>query len=800
MRAVSLIEPLEDRIAPATVTIAPNGKTAIYKDSLGDTIEVTTTKGKFAKSDFIFDPSNAGQLTELSLTGNNAFNGANIAFAIFPVAGGSATMNIGYIDALNLSLGSVTVPGDLGRIDVGGGPSRVALSTLTVETLGALTSTQGGLSYSTLSNITGTIGTINVAGNVDGALFAQDYNSHPGTGNIRQLNIGGSLDGNTSSGVGAIFFTGMLGTAVIQGGIEGGSSEFSGSIGGYDSASGGYGTLSKIGSITVKGTAPDNPNPNPLEGIIGTSILGGSGNLSGGIAAVTVGTVTVAGDVFGGAGTGSGFIQAGGHLGTVTIGESLIGGNFISGSPSGANSSGVVFGASIGSVTIEQNIYGGSGLNSGEVFSTGMIQKVKVMGDVAGGSAGTSSTAGLAGSINGEMLGSVMIEGSLIGGNSVGADPNQTGNTDGIITSTTTIGSVYIGKNVVGGTGASSGQILTNGGGVGTLTIGGADAADGSVLGGSGASSGTITVDGMIGILKLTHNLTGGSGAGSGILSVNGAINSLQIEGNVTGGTADSTGTISVFGLLKSATIQGNLAGSSSGATKLTNTGYVQADGIGTMTIGGALIAGTAGSGGLDTSGAVRSTVAIGSITVGSLVGNATNPAIISAVGQTNQPASATSDVAMGTVTVKGAATYGDILAGYNTDTQNGTVPLGTGVSADAQIGTVTIDGNFTATNIIAGVGAGNTGFGTAGSAALSGAGIMDLPSIISKISQVIIKGAVKPPASTADHYGIAAQYIMSANYDGKKVDLNPGPDNDTFANDQTHPLGSGGNVVLYEV
>jgi hypothetical protein len=151
-------------------------------------------------------------------------------------------------------------------------------------------------------------------------------------------------------------------------------------------------------------------------------------------------------------------------------------------------------------------------------------------------------------------------------------------------------------------------------------------------------------------------------------------------------------------------------------------------------------------------------------------------------------------------VTVKGAATYGDILAGYNTDTQNGTVPLGTGVSADAQIGTVTIDGNFTATNIIAGVGAGNTGFGTAGSAALSGAGIMDLPSIISKISQVIIKGAVKPPASTADHYGIAAQYIMSANYDGKKVDLNPGPDNDTFANDQTHPLGSGGNVVLYEV
>jgi len=344
-------------------------------------------------------------------------------------------------------------------------------------------------------------------------------------------------------------------------------------------------------------------------------------------------------------------------------------------------------------------------------------------------------------------------------------------------------------------------MISADNGGLGTLMIGGANAAGGNVVGGAGASSGTVSVDGPIRNVTLTQDLTGGAGTGSGLFQVNGAINSLVIGGNVTGGTADNTGTISVFGLLKSASIEGNITGSSSGATMLSDTGYVQADGIGTMRVGGALTAGTAGSGGLDTSGAIRSTVAIGSITFGSLVGNATNPAIISAVGRANLAANARSDVAIGSVTVTGDATYADILAGYSTDTQNGIAPLGTGVSANAQIGTVTIGGNLTATNIIAGVGPGASGFGTAGSAALGGAGVTDLPSIISKISKVIIVGTVEATASATDTYGIAAQYIVSARVDGTPLALVPGPDNDTFADSSEHRLpDASGDVVLYEV
>ncbi len=805
MRAVSLIEPLEDRIAPAGVTVAPNGKAAAYTDSTGDTVRVTTTKGKFVSSQFTFDPNTPGQLMELALTGHSAFSGANILFTVLPAPGGSAAVNIGYIDATNLSLGSVTVPGDLGRIDVGGGASAVALGKLTVSSLGAEGNvTQGGpngtFGVSTVSTITGTVGAIDVEGNIDGAIFAQDYKTRPATGNINQLNIGGSIDGNTSTGSGEVIFTGTLGAAVIGGGIEGGSQAFFGSIAGL------YGELSRIGSVTIQGSVPDDPNPNPIPSLPGTSILGGSGRLTGGISAVNIGSVSIAGDVFGGTGAASGEIQAGNNLGKVTIAGSLIGGNFDQGNPSEANSAGVVFGGRIGSVLIGKNIYGGSGLNSGEVLSTGAIQNVTVMGDVAGGSAGSGSSNGRSGLIHGQSLGSVTIEGSLIGGNLVSGDANQIGSEDGVILSDTTIGSVFIGKQVIGGSGPSSGDIFTTAGGVGTLSIGALDAtsgamADSSVTGGAGASSGAVLIGGTLGKATLTHGLAGGSGSSSGLISVNGAVNSLAILGSVTGGTGDNTGTISVFGLLKSASITGNIAGSSSGSTMLTNTGYIQAAGIGTLTVGGGLIAGTAGSGGLDTSGAIRSTAAIGSLTLGSLIGNSTNPAVISAVGAANLTGNATTDVAINSLTVKGSATYADILAGYSTDTQGGTQPLGTGVNADAQIGAVTIGGNLMATNIIAGVGPGTTGFGTAGSMALSGAGVADLPSIISKISKVIIAGSVDPTADSGDSYGIAAQYIGSATVSGSPIALIPGPDNDTFAAAKEHQLPpSTGDVFLYEV
>ena len=173
-------------------------------------------------------------------------------------------------------------------------------------------------------------------------------------------------------------------------------------------------------------------------------------------------------------------------------------------------------------------------------------------------------------------------------------------------------------------------------------------------------------------------------------------------------------------------------------------------------------------------------------------------------MGPANVPYGALSDVAIGSITVKGNSVWGDILAGYNTNTQNSTVLLGTSVNADAQIGTVTINGNLTATNIIAGVGTGTGGFfGNSASTALSGSGVTDLPSIVSKISRIVVTGMVTGPSpTTTDTFGIAAQYIVSASVGGTAVKLTAGADNDTFANgaQQTLPNAGNGNTTLYEV
>ena len=113
---------------------------------------------------------------------------------------------------------------------------------------------------------------------------------------------------------------------------------------------------------------------------------------------------------------------------------SLIGGNYPVGSTTAAENSGIVFGGSIGTVQIGKNVQGGSGLDSGEIFSTGNITKAVVMGDIHGGSAGlaafagtpaqgntpaqpaTGAVAGDSGVIKSQTAGSIVVMGSLIGG------------------------------------------------------------------------------------------------------------------------------------------------------------------------------------------------------------------------------------------------------------------------------------------------------------------------------------------------------------------------------------------------
>src|SRR5260370_9836038 len=143
----------------------------------------------------------------------------------------------------------------------------------------------------------------------------------------------------------------------------------------------------------------------------------------------------------------------------------------------------------------------------------------------------------------------------------------------------------------------------------------------------------------------------------------------------------------------------------------------------------------------------------IGAITVNhDLLGNTTNPVVISARGQAVP--TATTDVAIQSLTVRGLVQYTNILAGYDVD--------GNPVNGDAQIGDVIVDRDWIASNLVAGVMAGADGlFGTADDAIIPGGS----PGIIARINSITINGQVSgTPAAvnSTDHFGIVAEEIGS--------------------------------------
>jgi hypothetical protein len=143
---------------------------------------------------------------------------------------------------------------------------------------------------------------------------------------------------------------------------------------------------------------------------------------------------------------------------------------------------------------------------------------------------------------------------------------------------------------------------------------------------------------------------------------------------------------------------------------------------------------------------------------------------VIGAVGQSNF--TSTTDLAIGSIRVHGSVEHANLLAGYSFDL-GGTGPHGN--NADAQIGLVSVGGDWIASNLVAGVSAGADGlFGTADDAKLSGAGVKDLGSTVSRIGQVIIGGQVRGTANAGDHFGIVAEAIGSMTVGGASVALSP--------------------------
>jgi len=770
-----LIEPLESRIAPATLVSA---NTVTWTDVDGDLATLHLSKDILTSSNvysiFQFNTGSVSgsnstqqQLEVLDLTSLGSLaRHVNITVTADTRPGGNGEVDIGLILAAKpdsstfqfsdgIDLGTVKIQGDLGAIYAGDNYADRGLQKLQVDSLGALNSTlQAELSDSTStlyndlngasqgspsleSLVLASVGSIDISGNLDGTYGAGIRVLGGIFGNIGSVHIGGSLIGGSTDDSGQIFFMHSIGSVTIDGNIVGGDGTDSGTIEGYASSS------TSAGKITVGG-----------------SIEGGGGSESGSIylGEGHVNGISVGGDLIGGTNSDSGEIRAI-SLGAVSIGGSVVGNASVS-----ASSNGYIYGKA-SSVSIGGDITGGLGDSSGELNLNGALSSVTIVGSIVGGSNSNAGTLFISGSVK-----TLTIDGYLQG---------SSGDHSGYVNISGSVGTVLVGKNstngdsILGGSGSNSGQLYV-GGNLTSLTLAG------SIEGGSKSDSGRVQVVKNLTTLTINGSITGGTGSSSGVLSVGGSLKTLTLNGSLVGGSVSDSGQILVVGTLGTSTIQGNITGGSTAnaTTSVDESGYLQAGVITNLTIGGNITAGSitlqdkvTTTATLTNSGAIRATTEITELTIDGNVTGTTDCAVaISATGHTT--GNVKTDIGIGQLTIGtatggGNITYANILAGYAPTASS---VYGTAKDADASIGSVTINGNMEGTNIVAGAALGGASyFGVSGNTSISGT---DRINLTATIASVIVKGQVNSTPVSGDTYGIVSQYLKAIQIGGTNISL----------------------------
>ncbi len=589
-------------------------------------------------------------------------------------------------------------------------------------------------------------------------------------------------------------------------GIALGAVQVQGDLGGINAGDGV--TTPGLASLTVQSMGQYGTATQPSGGSLESNIQGPLGALtvSGKIdgefinASGDVGNVTVDDSLDGGAGSNSGEIFSGGNMGNVTIGGSVLG-------STGADSGSIYATGNLGNVTVDGSLDGNTGPASAQIFAGGTMGAVQI-----GLAAGSGNVVGSVGSASGSILAVGNLTSVTVGGSLDGGTGSNSGEIGSALFATSNVGPVQIDGNVVGSGGLYYSGSIFAAGNLTSVTVGG------SLGGGAGELSGEIVANGNMGRVKIGKGvqgaagefsgsilaggtmagvtvggaLVGGAGNYSGEIVDNGDLGPVTIGGNLQGSGGEFSGEVGSFhGNLAGVTVGGNLQGGSvSGTQSLADSGFIFGARITSVSITGSVISGqNTGKGKLTNSGAIRATYDIGTVTVGSLVGNSKNPVVISARGQnpTTLLPGSTSDVAIASITVgsskvSGSVSFTNILAGYN--------PAGIGVNAAAQIGPVTVYGNSTASNLVAGAAAGPDGqFGTADDVVL---GSSDAPDAISQIGAIIITGTVSGnSANSAAYYGFVAQEVTSLKVGVKAITLTPGV---------LVPVGTSGKVNVYEL
>jgi hypothetical protein len=377
------------------------------------------------------------------------------------------------------------------------------------------------------------------------------------------------------------------------------------------------------------------------------------------------------------------------------------------------------------------------------------------------------------------------VKGSLVGGSANDAGSIETQNF---------LGNVSIGGDIRGGSATSTGLIGQDGSSPAgaprpNISVGG------SLVGGNGTQfAGAIMYD-SLGQVKVAGSVIGADGQDSGYIH-GGSIAGVSIGQALVGGSSLDSGEISADARLGPVQIGGDLLGGTDN-----NTGYIMADHIDRVTIGGSIVAGSASApGSLTGSGWIQAGHDIGSIAIGgSLMGTVNNPVVISAVGQKTLAPHAMMDVAIGSLTVRGGVELANILAGYDTTTNgltNGSGPITGAVNGKASILLVKVGGDWVQSNLVAGAtpGADNQ-FGDTDDAEIGGP---DTPEdLIARIAAIVIQGQVAATPSTVnatDHYAFVAEDIGALSVGKTAFALKVKESNDVLS------VGSTGDVMLVEM
>lgn len=522
-------------------TIAANGKSATWIDVDGDTATVTITAGTLTPGNFLMRDVGLGraQFEILDFKRDTQFAGTNITFTARPTSGtGDGNVNVGGINAAGLDLGNVKLPGDLAFIDAGDATgATAAVKSLTVHSFGVFGLSTGAADL--FSNIRGGVGKLTIRGDVHEAHIrvedpdeTESTSVDDGEATIKSLVVGGSIIGGAAdfsgrieardkilsskingsiiggSGIGSGVLSAVydLGSVTLAGSLLGGSASFN--TGQIESVLGGAKSIRIAGNIDGGGGEGGNIDIDDNLGtlFIGGSVFGGTGN-GAGIHAENIGTLTIVGSLIGG-GSGSSQIDVDDTIGSFTIGGSVIG---------GGQSSAQIDAEVINKFTIGGSLIGGAGNFTAQIDVDDMIGSLSIRGSVIGGVGDFSAQ------IDSDLIKSLTIGGGLVGGEgdfSVQIDADR-------------IDKLTIGGSAAAGAGMESVQIVAGTDGIGSVKVGG------NLMGGPGANSGIIRTQGGLGALTIGGSVFAGTGTGSGRIAIQDDAGTIKIGGGIFGTTAN---------------------------------------------------------------------------------------------------------------------------------------------------------------------------------------------------------------------------------------------------------------------